>query len=124
MAPPPLSRVLVILLALLVSAGAGADSSTDDDGGHRSHQTRHARIFSFGDSLTDTGNALRILGDRAIISRPPYGETFFGRPSGRASDGRIMIDFIGEHHGIIAWHFIYRSDERRLLVDDGIVRPC
>jgi len=121
MAPPPLSRILVILLALLVSAGAGADSSTDDDGGH---QTRHARIFSFGDSLTDTGNALRILGDRAIISRPPYGETFFGRPSGRASDGRIMIDFIGEHHGIIAWHFIYRSDERRLLVDDGIVRPC
>ena len=121
---PPLSRLLVILLlALLFSAGAGADRSTDG-GHHQSQTTRHARIFSFGDSLTDTGNALRILGDRAIISRPPYGETFFGRPSGRASDGRIMIDFIGEHHGIIAWHFIYRSDERRLLVDDGIVRPC
>jgi hypothetical protein len=97
---PPLSRLLVILLALLFSAGAEADSSTDDGGHHQSQTTRHARIFSFGDSLTDTGNVLRIQGEQTPISRPPYGETFFGHPSGRASDGRIMIDFLGEHrHG-------------------------
>ena len=97
---PPLSRLLVIfLLALLFSAGAGADRSTDG-GHHQSQTTRHACIFSFGDSLTDTGNLLCILGEGTLISRPPYGETFFGRPSGRASDGRIMIDFFGEHrHG-------------------------
>nr|CAB3499733.1 unnamed protein product [Digitaria exilis] len=91
MAPLPL---LLMLFALLVCAAAGADNIVDD-GDHRS-QTRFPRVFSFGDSLTDTGNALRILGDRATISRPPYGETFFGHPSGRASDGRIMIDFIGD----------------------------
>ncbi|CAL4924783.1 unnamed protein product [Urochloa decumbens] len=93
---PPLS-VLLMLLALIVCAGAAADSIAD---GARRSRTRFARIFSFGDSLTDTGNALRILGSRATISRPPYGETFFGCPSGRASDGRIMIDFIAEALGV------------------------
>ncbi|CAN6299537.1 unnamed protein product [Urochloa humidicola] len=93
---PPLS--LLFMLLALVCAAAGADNIADD-GGHRS-QTRFARIFSFGDSLTDTGNALRILGAQATISRSPYGETFFGRPSGRASDGRIMIDFIAEALGV------------------------
>ncbi|KAF8720613.1 hypothetical protein HU200_023684 [Digitaria exilis] len=77
---------------------AGADNVVDD--GVCPSQTQFAHIFSFGDSLTDTGNALRILGARAWISRPPYGETFFGHPSGRASDGRIMIDFIAEALGV------------------------
>ncbi|CAL4941653.1 unnamed protein product [Urochloa decumbens] len=90
----PLLSILLMLLAL-VCAGAG----TGTDSGRRS-QMLFARIFSFGDSLTDTGNALRILGSRATISRPPYGETFFSRPSGRASDGRIMIDFIAEALGV------------------------
>ncbi|KAF8723310.1 hypothetical protein HU200_021831 [Digitaria exilis] len=83
----------MLCFPLLVFAAAGADNVVDD--GVCPSQTQFARIFSFGDSLTDTGNALRILGARAWISRPPYGETFFGHPSGRASDGRIMIHFIG-----------------------------
>jgi len=94
MAPAPQSLLLLMLLALVC-----AGSIVVVDGGH---QTRFARIFSFGDSLTDTGNVLRILGGQATISRPPYGETFFGRPSGRASDGRIMIDFIGESLVVVA----------------------
>jgi hypothetical protein len=131
MALPPLSRLLVILLALLVSAGAaGADSITDDGGHHQSQTTRHARIFSFGDSLTDTGNALSILGDRVTISRPPYGETFFGRPSGRASDGRIMIDFLGEHRTLASPGISFHLRRKRTVVEDDIVRcarygrPC
>ncbi|CAN6311257.1 unnamed protein product [Urochloa humidicola] len=92
---PPLSRLFMLLA--LACAGTGADSIAD--GGSQS-QTRFARIFSFGDSLTDTGNALSILGSRATNSQPPYGETFFGHPNGRASDGRIMIDFIAEALGV------------------------
>ncbi|KAI9096391.1 hypothetical protein K1719_026110 [Acacia pycnantha] len=55
-------------------------------------------IFSFGDSLTDTGNLY-------FSSQPPppnpcfhhpYGKTYFHQPTGRCSDGRLIIDFIAE----------------------------
>ncbi|KAJ4779394.1 GDSL esterase/lipase [Rhynchospora pubera] len=48
-------------------------------------------VFNFGDSNTDTGG--RVASGLESIS-PPYGETFFGRPSGRFCDGRLIIDFL------------------------------
>ncbi|CAN6324065.1 unnamed protein product [Urochloa humidicola] len=93
----PLSRLLVAV-ALLHAAAAAAAAS---DGGHRHRRERYDGVFSFGDSLTDTGNALHLSpGGGGPASRPPYGETFFRRPTGRASDGRIMIDFIVEALGV------------------------
>lgn len=53
-------------------------------------------IFNFGDSLSDTGNFLAsgaIL--FPVIGKLPYGETFFQHATGRCSDGRLVIDFIG-----------------------------
>ncbi|KAA8529646.1 hypothetical protein F0562_034254 [Nyssa sinensis] len=47
-------------------------------------------IFNFGDSNSDTGNVAATFYQ---VPRP-YGETFFGKPSGRNSDGRLIIDFI------------------------------
>lgn len=85
----PLSRLLVAV-ALLHAAAAAAAS--DVHGDHR-----YDRVFSFGDSLTDTGNARHLSPTGGgPASRPPYGETFFRRPTGRASDGRLVVDFIGE----------------------------
>jgi phospholipase/lecithinase/hemolysin len=54
-------------------------------------------IISFGDSITDTGNLLGLSSpnDLPESAFPPYGETFFHHPSGRFSDGRLIIDFIG-----------------------------
>ncbi|KAJ8548353.1 hypothetical protein K7X08_030822 [Anisodus acutangulus] len=49
-------------------------------------------IFNFGDSNSDTGSVSATF-DRIF---PPYGDTFFGKPSGRYSDGRLLIDFIAE----------------------------
>ncbi|XP_020098898.1 GDSL esterase/lipase At1g28570-like isoform X1 [Ananas comosus] len=57
----------------------------------------YTRIFSFGDSLIDTGNLLHAFGNAHLpVGRPPYGETFFSRPTGRFSNGRVVIDFIAE----------------------------
>ncbi|XP_010912659.1 GDSL esterase/lipase At1g28650 isoform X2 [Elaeis guineensis] len=58
-------------------------------------------IFSFGDSLADTGNFLYSSRDNPrAIARLPYGETYFHRPTGRYTDGRLIIDFIAQDIGI------------------------
>lgn len=49
-------------------------------------------VYNFGDSNSDTGG-----GSAAFwVAGFPPGETFFHRPVGRASDGRMIIDFIGK----------------------------
>ncbi|KAJ1688915.1 hypothetical protein LUZ63_013070 [Rhynchospora breviuscula] len=54
-------------------------------------------IFGFGDSMSDNGNLLKSIGDRFHpVGYLPYGETYFGRPTGRFSDGRIILDFVAE----------------------------
>lgn len=52
-------------------------------------------VFAFGDSLTDTGNAIHTSNPvYQIAARFPYGETFFHYPTGRCSDGRLVVDFL------------------------------
>ncbi|NP_001302718.1 sinapine esterase precursor [Brassica napus] len=63
---------------------------------------RYKSIISFGDSIADTGNYLHL----SDVNHPPqaaflpYGETFFSVPTGRDSDGRLIIDFIAEFLGL------------------------
>ena len=77
--------VLVVLAAPAAVAGARGGSVCFD------------RVFSFGDSLTDTSNFLLSMPDNFLdpARNLPYGQTFFGRPSGRYSDGRNLLDFFG-----------------------------
>uniref|UniRef100_A0ACD5YGP7 Uncharacterized protein n=1 Tax=Avena sativa TaxID=4498 RepID=A0ACD5YGP7_AVESA len=94
-----LSRALVALLALVAAAEAAA--AADFDGGDDVLPFHYDRVFSFGDSLTDTGNAAILPATAGgPFSRAPYGETYFHHPSGRASDGRLIIDFIVESLGL------------------------
>lgn len=53
-------------------------------------------IYNFGDSNSDTGG----ISAAFYPMGSPTGETFFHRPEGRASDGRLIIDFIAEHLGL------------------------
>ncbi|XP_078164188.1 GDSL esterase/lipase At1g28600-like [Carex rostrata] len=58
-------------------------------------------IFCFGDSTSDTGNYLKSIGDGYDpVRNLPYGETYFGRPTGRFCDGRLILDFIAEAYGL------------------------
>ncbi|KAL6182557.1 hypothetical protein ACLB2K_043976 [Fragaria x ananassa] len=56
------------------------------------------KIYAFGDSFTDTGNTRSLSGPSGFgnVGNPPYGITFFHRPTNRYSDGRLVIDFIAE----------------------------
>ncbi|CAO2170809.1 unnamed protein product [Urochloa humidicola] len=61
----------------------------------------YTRLFSFGDSLADTGNhRFFYANDSDPVLRLPYGETFFHRATGRFSNGRIVLDFIAEELGL------------------------
>lgn len=45
--------------------------------------------------MSDTGNIVIENNKKEASNRLPYGETFFGRPTGRNSNGLLMIDYIG-----------------------------
>lgn len=62
--------------------------------GNFSHHSPSA-IFVFGDSLSDTGNVIAAFPFYADAENWPYGSTFFHAPSGRYSDGRLIVDFMG-----------------------------
>jgi hypothetical protein len=55
----------------------------------------YSAIFNFGDSITDTGNLCTSGRPSQItFTQPPYGETYFGTPTCRCSDGRVVVDFL------------------------------
>jgi hypothetical protein len=54
-------------------------------------------IFNFGDSNSDTGGMAAVNGMNIEL---PQGRTFFRRPTGRLTDGRLVIDFICESHRV------------------------
>ncbi|KAK9152971.1 hypothetical protein Sjap_000451 [Stephania japonica] len=85
-----LGLILLLSLPFFIKAATTAPPSL---------QHRFTSIFSFGDSYTDTGNLL-LTNHTSRLGRLPYGETNFHRPTGRASNGRLIIDFIAEALGI------------------------
>jgi len=56
-------------------------------------------LFVFGDSLVDSGNN-NFLKALAKANYSPYGSTFFGKPTGRFTDGRTAADFIAQLNGL------------------------
>lgn len=57
----------------------------------------YKRIFSFGDSIIDTGNFVHLVANSSSrkYKEPPYGMTFFKQATGRMCDGRVLIDLYG-----------------------------
>ncbi|KAL2325465.1 hypothetical protein Fmac_024523 [Flemingia macrophylla] len=48
-------------------------------------------VFNFGDSNSDTGELAAGLG---FLVSSPFGQSYFNPPSGRFSDGRLIVDFL------------------------------
>ncbi|KAJ3694231.1 hypothetical protein LUZ60_009711 [Juncus effusus] len=85
-------RKLSIILSLLLFCSLYPNSA---------FSKQYAAIFNFGDSLVDAGN-LCVDGIPAYLAtaRLPYGMNYFGYPTGRCSDGRLVIDFIAQELGV------------------------
>ncbi|CAM0881904.1 unnamed protein product [Alopecurus aequalis] len=80
----------VILLVLAAAQPARADPAC------------YTRVFSFGDSLADTGNYRFVYPNdtREPALSLPYGETYFNNATGRFSNGRVILDFIADSLGL------------------------
>ncbi|KAL6552490.1 hypothetical protein OROHE_007854 [Orobanche hederae] len=53
-------------------------------------------VFNFGDSNSDTGGFYAAF----PAERLPFGMTYFKKPTGRATDGRVIIDFLAQALGL------------------------
>lgn len=54
-------------------------------------------VYSFGDSLTDTGNSIAAFPDQfAQVELDPYGVEFPMHAADRYSDGKLPIDYLGD----------------------------
>lgn len=79
----PLCAILVLVSLFFSKAQSGIPDN-------------HVALYVFGDSLYDTGMGLYgKIGPAAKSS--PYGMTYFKRPAGRFSDGRVISDFIAQY---------------------------
>ncbi|XP_030552345.2 GDSL esterase/lipase At1g31550-like [Rhodamnia argentea] len=104
-----LTQLVVVVALPIISSSSPAGGCFDS-------------IISFGDSLADTGNLLRLSRSDARPTRAgflPYGETYFRRPTGRFSDGRLVIDFMAEWLGLPFVAPYYGEDGGRSAADFG-----
>ncbi|KAE8800792.1 GDSL esterase/lipase [Hordeum vulgare] len=111
--PLPLQIFVAALLALSLSTTASSSPAPVN------RSSCYKRLFSFGDSLTDTGNyIIHYSTASGPVLALPYGETFFGRPSGRWSDGRLIVDFIVERLGFQYWPAYLQVSTRKLPAEE------
>lgn len=92
------ARAVLLLLIVVVVLGSAEQATTASHSSGRHRHRRYDTIFSFGDSFADTGNNPAVFAWYSVfdpVTRPPYGSTFFGRPTGRNCDGRLILDFLG-----------------------------
>lgn len=86
-----------LLLAIL--------SSTWDDGVAALPQ-KHTAFFIFGDSSVDAGNNnfIETIPENKADCHPYGRNGLFEGPTGRFSDGRILVDYLGKTKSSLTWY--------------------
>ncbi|KAL5199905.1 hypothetical protein ABZP36_021108 [Zizania latifolia] len=84
---PAPAAMLLLLCVTMMAAAAAAQS--------------YNALYNFGDSITDTGNLCTNGKPSSItFTQPPYGQTYFGSPTCRCCDGRVIVDFLASKFGL------------------------
>ncbi|XP_024527524.1 GDSL esterase/lipase 6 [Selaginella moellendorffii] len=81
--------VLAIVLVACISISQAASTNPPVQG-----------LFVFGDSALDGGQNTYIPGSKIVSAIPPYGKTYFSKPTGRWTDGRTIADFLAQALGL------------------------
>ncbi|XP_057773042.1 acetylajmalan esterase-like [Salvia miltiorrhiza] len=58
------------------------------------------QIYQLGDSISDVGNLIRENNNTTPFANLPYGESFPDGPTGRASNGKLIIDYLAMEAGL------------------------
>ncbi|XVF33227.1 hypothetical protein REPUB_Repub17cG0149900 [Reevesia pubescens] len=82
----PVLVVLLVMMAILSSC-LSEDSKS---------KCQFKAIFNFGDSNSDSGGFWAAF----PAQTGPFGMTYFKKPSGRATDGRLIVDFLAQALGL------------------------
>ncbi|XP_024521694.1 GDSL esterase/lipase 1 [Selaginella moellendorffii] len=88
-----ISFILFFLIACLPLSQAIRSNPSEDLGGVQG-------LFIFGDSALDAGQNTYIPGSRIMSAVPPYGKSYFDKPTGRWTDGRTIGDFLAQALGL------------------------
>ncbi|XBI65179.1 hypothetical protein VPH35_045096 [Triticum aestivum] len=93
-------EALAVLLAVVVLAASAAGEAGAAKAKGKA-KGKYRALFNFGDSLADAGNLIANgVPDILATARLPYGQTYFGKPTGRCSDGRLVIDHLAQEFGL------------------------
>jgi hypothetical protein len=96
----------VIVVVVLAAADRVAAAEGKEEAAAAAKGRYHA-LFNFGDSLADAGNLIQNgTPDILATARLPYGQTYFGRATGRCSDGRLVIDHLGTASSLLLTSFL------------------
>ena len=91
--------VLAVLAVVVLAAAAAA--GTADAAAQAAAKGKYRALFNFGDSLADAGNLIANGPSvKLATAQLPYGQTYFGKPTGRCSDGRLVIDHLAQEFGL------------------------
>ncbi|WOH14030.1 hypothetical protein DCAR_0933546 [Daucus carota subsp. sativus] len=92
-------QLWIIICQLCLHAAPAMPSDLKLPDIHIFRSCKIGRIYQFGASFSDTGNDV-VQDPMLASSRLPYGESTFLGPTGRYSDGLLVIDYIGNTAGI------------------------
>lgn len=90
-----MGTLFYVLIITISSLSSSSHAELNHDSLVLFKNCKFNKIFQFGDSLSDTGNIAR-EDPNEPCAKMPYGSmSNFSKPTGRCSNGLLMIDFIG-----------------------------